>query len=166
MAKQKSKPNPAAAIVDPVLGKLTRDKWGQWQAATRALKQLRKQLSIDLGNADGDAAPPGPALAAVRSLVAHPGGLEALLTDVMWAYYQDVVVKVYRAQLNPKDAALTTPHLDEPADVWPLVGDDLSLSPEPADDGTLRLVLRGNCEWDPEHGFELAIVDGKYARDD
>lgn len=94
-------------------------------------------------------------MAFAQGLMADPAAMAAIMQAALWHYYERIVVKVYRAQMDPKDAALQTPHIDAPTDVWRLVSrPTLRIS----DYGkTLDLRLVGGCKWDDEHGIDIPL---------
>ena len=152
---------PKKTHVDPVLGTL---RWNEyWWEAKVPGPIAKKPIELRIETED-EATPPNEAQRkALHALVEHSDGLPQVLERALWDYYQDIVVGNYRTQMDPKEAALLTPHLEKPAEVWKLVSD---LAVRVGDDRRAPEVqFVGNCVWDEEHGFEMQLVDGKYASD-
>ena len=164
MAKRKH----PSSITDPDFGAL-KDDAGLWVGKLRVDGfgkpwELRLELTDDADadrSDDQDRATPAQR-ATFRNWV-RPPGFRARVQAWLLDYYAKVVEGNYRAQMGPKDAALTAPVLKRPEQIWELVSDDyftIELARDPDESG-YDLKIFTNCEWDEEHGLELEIRDGR-----
>ena len=149
----------AKRIDDPVFGAL---KWdGLWWEGRASAEGVPKAVELRIRSDDGHQPPSAAQRAAYRALCKGRGGLRGALEAALLEYYRQVVVPNYRRQLDPKGAALLTPELREPREVWALVSSLALDIPSRQDRPTAELA--GNCTWDEEHGFELTLRDGRLA---
>ena len=149
----------AKRITDPIFGDL---KWEDlWWQGRVPLKDMPKPIELRVAAKDEDELPTRAQRAAYRALSNDRRGLWGALEAALWEYYRSFVARVYRRQMGPKDAALLTPELGEPREVWPLVS-YLALE-VPVEQRGPTVHFAGNCRWDEEHGFELVLRKGKYA---
>ncbi len=96
-------------------------------------------------------------LAAVNVLLAAKPALLASATTHLVHYCKDMLARAGDEAPRLK--------LQKPADVWKYVqlGDELVVSEREDDDDEdgIYFSLECNCDWEPEHGLQIVIRDGK-----
>jgi hypothetical protein len=147
-------------VHDPVLGPLTRnERFGWYESEPKAVRFLGGQLCRFILHGYGsDAAKQYEIRSALQNaLDAGPDVLTAAEAYVV-QYCQEMLARYL-------DESRPNVRLEKPSDVWSYVqfGRNLHVSRRAhndVDDGVYASI-ECNCDWEPEHGMQLVLRDGR-----
>lgn len=133
-----------------------------WIARAKVPCWGNESLTIRLPTEEEGAEASERQLAALAALLAHEGDLRPQFEREVFRYYAGVVYGSFSVFDDEGEdiAEEYAPPLEEPSDVWSLLGQPrIYLNPWVPNPEKVTVELSMECRWDPEHGFGALYED-------